>query len=152
MSASLIGRSVECNFMPFMAAIRFKRARFLIEDEQNWCRSELARDDDGTSVCPTDSRAKRRCALGAFIAAAFEITTDFSLPTILLLALFDCLALDLPSHVQNVLAASEVDVSRREVAQAFVVALVIVVVDEGGDGLFQLAGQIVVFEKYPAFQ
>ena len=53
-----------------------ERARSLIEDEQNWCRGELARDGDGTPVCPTDSRAKRRCALGAFIAAAYEITND----------------------------------------------------------------------------
>jgi len=53
-----------------------ERARSLIEDEQNWCRGEMARDVDGTPVCPTDSRAKRRCALGAFIAAAYEITRD----------------------------------------------------------------------------
>jgi hypothetical protein len=53
-----------------------ERARSLIEDEQNWCRFELARDVDGIPVCPTDSRAKRRCALGAFIAAAHEMTHD----------------------------------------------------------------------------
>ena len=53
-----------------------ERARSLIEEERNWCRGELARDGDGTPVCPTDSRAKRRCALGAFIAAAYEITND----------------------------------------------------------------------------
>jgi hypothetical protein len=56
-----------------------ERARALIGDEKNWCRGELARDAKGTPVCPTDSRAKRRCALGAFIAAAYEITTNFSL-------------------------------------------------------------------------
>ena len=34
-------------------------ARSLIEDEQHWCRVELARDVDSVSVCPTDSRAVR---------------------------------------------------------------------------------------------
>jgi len=51
-------------------------ARSLIEDEQHWCRVELARDVDSVSVCPTDSRAQRRCALGALIAAAYQLTND----------------------------------------------------------------------------
>jgi len=54
-----------------------EKARALIEDEQHWCRGELARDASGNPVCPTDSRAKRRCALGAMIAAAYEITNDY---------------------------------------------------------------------------
>src|SRR5262245_38433392 len=54
-----------------------ERARSLIEDEQHWCR-ELARDVDDHSVCPTDSRAERRCALGALIAAAYQLTNDHS--------------------------------------------------------------------------
>jgi hypothetical protein len=29
-------------------------------------------------VCPTDSRAVRRCALGALIAAAYQLTNDHS--------------------------------------------------------------------------
>jgi hypothetical protein len=56
-----------------------ERARALIADEQNWCRGQLARDAKGNPVCPTDRRAKRRCALGAFIAAAYEITNDSTL-------------------------------------------------------------------------
>jgi hypothetical protein len=55
-----------------------EKARSLIEDEQHWCRGELARDVGGYSVCPTDSRAKRRCALGALIAAAYHLTNDHS--------------------------------------------------------------------------
>jgi hypothetical protein len=51
-------------------------------------------------------------------------------------ALFDGLAFDLLSHVQNVLSASEVDIGWRQVVQAFVVALVIVVVDEASDCAF----------------
>jgi hypothetical protein len=55
-----------------------EKARALIEDERHWCRGELARDVDALSVRPTDSRAEKRCALGALIAAAYEITKDQS--------------------------------------------------------------------------
>jgi hypothetical protein len=51
-------------------------ARTLIEDERRWCRGELARDGQGHSVRPTDSKAERRCALGALIAAAYQLTDD----------------------------------------------------------------------------
>ena len=44
--------------------------------------------------------------------------------------LFECLSFDPFSCVQDSLAASEVDVGRRQVAQALVVALMIVVGDE----------------------
>ena len=56
-----------------------ERARALIAEEQNWCRGQLARDARGNPVCPTDARAKTRCALGAFIAAAYEIANDYML-------------------------------------------------------------------------
>jgi hypothetical protein len=55
-----------------------EKARALIEDERHWCRGELARDMHALSVCPTDTRAERRCALGALIAAAYQLTNDFS--------------------------------------------------------------------------
>jgi len=55
-----------------------EKARALIDDERHWCRGELARDINALSVCPTDSRAERRCALGALIAAAYQITNDYS--------------------------------------------------------------------------
>ena len=55
-----------------------EKARALIEDERHWCRGELARDINALSMCPTDSRAVRRCALGALIAAAYQITNDYS--------------------------------------------------------------------------
>ena len=54
-----------------------EKARALIEDERHRCRGELARDVNALSVCPTDSRAERRCALGA-LAAAYQITNDYS--------------------------------------------------------------------------
>ena len=50
------------------------RARSLIDDELRWCRGELAKDASGNSVFPLDWRAQRRCAFGAFIAAAYEIS------------------------------------------------------------------------------
>ncbi len=55
-----------------------EKARALIEDERHWCRGELARDMNAQSICPTDSGAKRHCALGALIAAAYQITNDLS--------------------------------------------------------------------------
>jgi hypothetical protein len=53
-----------------------ERARALIEDERHWCRGELARDSVGLSVGPTDGSAVKRCALGALVAAACEVTGD----------------------------------------------------------------------------
>ena len=53
-----------------------ERARTLIADEHHWCRGELARDANGEEVCPTSASAVRRCALGAVIAAAHELTHD----------------------------------------------------------------------------
>ena len=53
-----------------------ERARALIEDERHWCRGELARDAVGLSVGPTDGSAVKRCALGALVAAACEVTSD----------------------------------------------------------------------------
>ena len=44
----------------------------------------------------------------------------------------------------------EVDVGGREVAQAFVVAAIVVVIHEGLDLAFEVAGQIVVFQQSPA--
>ena len=51
-----------------------ERARTLIADKQHWCRGELARDVSGEGVCPTSASAVKRCALGAVIAAAHELT------------------------------------------------------------------------------
>ena len=53
-----------------------ERARTLIADKQHWCRGELARDVSGEGVCTTSDSAVKRCALGAVIAAAHELTHD----------------------------------------------------------------------------
>jgi len=54
-----------------------ERARTLIEDERHWCPGDLARDARGFSISPTDSNAEQRCALGALLAAAHQLTGDF---------------------------------------------------------------------------
>lgn len=60
---------------------------------------------------------------------------------------FDCYAFDLFSFSQDFYAASEVDVSRREIIQALVIATMIVVIDEGTDLRLQVARQIIVLEQ-----
>src|ERR1043166_4580514 len=52
-----------------------ERAKELIQDESHWCRGYLAVDADGNSVDPTGSEAVKRCALGALLAAAYQLTT-----------------------------------------------------------------------------
>lgn len=61
-------------------------------------------------------------------------------------ASFDSFALDLLSSFQDGLAAPEVDIGGCEVVERFMVAPVIVVLDEVSDGAFEIAGQVVVFE------
>jgi len=53
-----------------------ERARALIADENHWCRAALAEDGRGRQVDPTDATARRWCAYGALIAAAFEFVGD----------------------------------------------------------------------------
>ena len=56
-----------------------------------------------------------------------------------------------PLH-EDCLAASEVDVGRRQVTDALVVAQVIVVGDEGIDLGLEVAGQVIVFEQNAVLQ
>jgi hypothetical protein len=51
-------------------------ARALIADERRWCPGDLARDARGLAVSPIHSSAVQRCALGALVAAAHELTSD----------------------------------------------------------------------------
>ena len=66
--------------------------------------------------------------------------------------LFDGLAFDPFTFQQDSLTASEVDIGRREIAQAFVVAVAIVVIDEGVDLVLQIVGQIIVLQKDAVLQ
>ena len=63
------------------------------------------------------------------------------------MALSDRLFLDLSPSSENGFIAAEVNVSRCDVAQALVVALVVIVIDEGLDLTFEIAGQVIVFQQ-----
>jgi hypothetical protein len=52
----------------------------------------------------------------------------------------DCLALDPFAFEEHGFSAPEVDVSRSEIAKALVIASMVVVLDEGGDLAFEIAG------------
>ena len=62
-------------------------------------------------------------------------------------ALLDGFGFDLLSRFQDGFGPAEIDVGGREVAQALVVAVMVVVVDEVADRLFQSAGQVIVLEQ-----
>lgn len=53
-----------------------ERARALIADERHWCSGQFALDARRLAVDPTGPSAVQRCAVGALIAAAHEITRD----------------------------------------------------------------------------
>lgn len=53
-----------------------EKARALIEDKDHWCRNHIALDANGVSVFPTCISAVKRCALGALIVAAYDLTHD----------------------------------------------------------------------------
>ncbi len=67
-------------------------------------------------------------------------------------SLFDCLSFDPFSVQQDGLAPSEVDVCRSQIAQALVIAVVVVVGDEGLDLSLEVARQIVVLQQDPVLQ
>jgi hypothetical protein len=52
------------------------RAKELIQDERHWCRGYMAIDERGVGVDPTSKQAVKRCALGALLAAAYELVND----------------------------------------------------------------------------
>ena len=67
-------------------------------------------------------------------------------------AVLDGLLFDAPPFSQDGFAAPEVGVSRGEVADALVVSVVVVVIDEGGDGGFKLTFEEVVFQQDAVLQ
>src|SRR3954447_12519019 len=60
--------------------------------------------------------------------------------------------LDAFAFCEDRLRSAEVDVSRREVVDAFMIADVIVVLDEGGDMTFEIARQVIVVEQNAVLQ
>jgi len=65
--------------------------------------------------------------------------------------ILDCLFFDLFPFSDNVFVSSEVDIRWCDVAQTFVVTMVIVILDECLDLLFKVAGQIIFFQKDAVF-
>ena len=64
----------------------------------------------------------------------------------------ECLPFDPFPLLQNGFVAPEVDVGGCDVVQALVIALVIVVIDEGFNLGFEIARQEVVFQQDPVLQ
>ena len=62
-------------------------------------------------------------------------------------AFSDCLFLDLLSHLQDLCASSVIDVGGRQIVQALVVTMVVVVIDEGFDLPLQITWQVIVLQK-----
>ena len=62
-------------------------------------------------------------------------------------AISDCVSFDPFSFQQDGLGASKVDVSRDEIAQALVIAAMVVVIDECVDLGLEVAGQIIVLKQ-----
>ncbi len=62
-------------------------------------------------------------------------------------ALADCPFLDLLPFSQNGFVPAKVDIGGCDVVQALVVTLVVVVIDEGPDLAFKVAGQIVILQQ-----
>ena len=67
-------------------------------------------------------------------------------PAVLQAPLLDGVLFDPFALLQDLVTAPEVDVSRRQVLQAFVVAVMIVVIDEGADLTLKITWQEVVFQ------
>jgi hypothetical protein len=60
-------------------------------------------------------------------------------------ALFDGVAFDPFSFQQNGVAAAEVDVGRCQVAETFVISVMVVVIDEGCDLCLKVLREVVIF-------
>ena len=65
---------------------------------------------------------------------------------------FDGLPFDSFSLFQNGLAAPEVDISRGEILQALVIAVMVVMLDKGIDLSPKITGQVVVFQQDTVLQ
>ena len=66
--------------------------------------------------------------------------------------LLDGLSFDAIALEQDRLSAAEVDVGRGEIAEALVVAAMVVVLDEGRNPAFEIARQVVVFQQDAVLQ
>src|SRR5450759_3921957 len=62
-------------------------------------------------------------------------------------SILDCVAFDPFPFQEDCLTASEVDVGRRHIAQALVIAPMIVVIDEPANAGLKITWQVVVFQE-----
>lgn len=67
-------------------------------------------------------------------------------------ARLDCPGFDFLSWFENVFSPAGINIGWGEIAQALVVAVVVVVVDEGGHGFLERPGQVVILEQDAVFQ
>ena len=67
----------------------------------------------------------------------------------LVAALLDCQFLDLFPFSENVFVAPEVDISGCDVSLALLVTLVVLILDEGLDLTFEIAGRAVILQQNP---
>ena len=67
-------------------------------------------------------------------------------------AILGCGSFDPFSFQQDGLGAAEVDVGRGKIAEAFVIAAMVVVIDEHVDLGFEIARQIIVFQQNAILQ
>ena len=66
--------------------------------------------------------------------------------------IFECLSLDPFSSFDDGRCPAEVGIGGRHIVDALVVALVVVMLDERFDLLFEIAGQEVVFQQHAVLQ
>ncbi len=66
--------------------------------------------------------------------------------------ILECLSLDPFSSFDDSGSPAEVGIGRRHIVEALVVALVVVVLDEGLDLLFEIAGQEVVLQQHAVLE
>ena len=59
----------------------------------------------------------------------------------------DCLFLDFLSQFQDFCASAVIHIERRQIVQALVVTMVVVVIDEGFDLPLQITWQVIVLQK-----
>ena len=66
--------------------------------------------------------------------------------------MFECLSLDPFSSLDDCWCPAEVGIGGCDVVEALVVALVVVMLDEGLDLLFEIAGQEVILQQHTVFE
>ncbi len=62
-------------------------------------------------------------------------------------AFLDCLVFDFLSSSEDCFGSTEIDIGGCQIADALVVSVVVVVIDEVADGMFERSWRIVVFQQ-----